>query len=347
MPVSVIVGGQFGSEGKGKVAHEFARLRRGSVAIRVGGPNSGHTVATSDGRTFAFRQLPTAAILPKVVCVIAPGSYVDVDLLLREKATASLDDARLLVDRNALIITADHTGQERQAQLRSRIGSTESGTGAAVVARLSRSPGLKFARDVERLARFMCDTGEILRDRLKSGQRAIIEGTQGFGLSVLHSEDYPYVTSRDTTAAAFVSEAGLSPMDVDEVVLTLRAHPIRVAGNSGPLQSEIDWGTVTLESGSNEPLIERTTVTGNVRRVGRFDPGVVKAAIIHNAPNVIVMNHLDYIDAACRRNGAPTAAALAFVRKAERLIGQKIDFVGTGPDTLIPMGSTAAIAHAS
>jgi len=64
----------------------------------------------------------------------------------------------------------------------------------------------------------------------------IIEGTQGFGLSLLHAADYPYVTSRDTTAAAFVSEAGLSPLDVDDIVLVLRAFPIRVGGNSGPFK---------------------------------------------------------------------------------------------------------------
>ena len=88
-----------------------------------------------------------------------------------------------------------------------------------------------------------------MREHLEAGQRIIIEGTQGFGLSLLHSKYYPFVTSRDTTAAAFVSEAGLSPLDVDDIVLVLRAFPIRVGGNSGPLPNEIDWDTVTSESG--------------------------------------------------------------------------------------------------
>ncbi|MCG8433688.1 MAG: adenylosuccinate synthetase, partial [Gammaproteobacteria bacterium] len=58
------MGGQFGSEGKGKVAHEFARMQRASVAVRVGGSNSGHTVVDPQGAPIVFRHLPTAAILP-------------------------------------------------------------------------------------------------------------------------------------------------------------------------------------------------------------------------------------------------------------------------------------------
>ena len=71
MPVTVIVGGQFGSEGKGKVAHFFAREMGACAAIRVGGPNSGHTVISEKG-PIIFKQLPTAAILPDVQCVL-PG----------------------------------------------------------------------------------------------------------------------------------------------------------------------------------------------------------------------------------------------------------------------------------
>jgi hypothetical protein len=61
MPISVVVGGQFGSEGKGKVALAIARLHHAIAAVRVGGTNSGHTVVRRDGEVCAFRQLPAAA----------------------------------------------------------------------------------------------------------------------------------------------------------------------------------------------------------------------------------------------------------------------------------------------
>ena len=55
MPVTVVVGGQFGSEGKGKVAHHFARTQKASIVVRVGGTNSGHTVVTDSRRFVSIR----------------------------------------------------------------------------------------------------------------------------------------------------------------------------------------------------------------------------------------------------------------------------------------------------
>ncbi len=79
--------------------------------------------------------------------------------------------------------------------------------------------------------------------------RVIVEETQGFGSSPLNARHFPYVTSRDTTASAFLSETGLSPLDVDDVSLVIRSFPIRVEGNSGPLKDEINWATVSKELG--------------------------------------------------------------------------------------------------
>lgn len=340
MPVSVVVGGQFGSEGKGKVALQLARLRGAVAAIRVGGPNSGHTAIDASGRARIFRHLPTAALLPDVACVIAAGSYIDPDVLLGEIADADISPARVLVDPDAVLIQPEHRNQERQNGLKERIGSTLSGTGAAVVARVQRVPELCFAKNEPRLRPIVRPTKPWLRSRLGAGHRIIIEGTQGFGLSLLHSGHYPYATSRDTTAAAFVAEAGLSPLDVDEVALVIRAFPIRVAGASGPLPNEIDWQDVTKESGSKLTIIERTSVTDQIRRVGRFDPDIVRRAIEVNVPSLICLNHLDYVDARCAEGEWPLEAE-AFVAEMERSLEHAIEYVGIGPGELIPRPTTA------
>jgi adenylosuccinate synthase len=332
MPVSVVVGGQFGSEGKGKIALELAQLRDAVAAIRVGGPNSGHTAIDSTGRARIFRHLPTAALLEGVACVIAPGSYIDPDVLLSEIAEVNISPARLLVDPDAVLIRSEHREQERQSGLRERIGSTLSGTGAAVVARVKRLRGLCFAKDEPRLRPIVRPTKPWLRSRLGEGYRVIIEGTQGFGLSLLHSGHYPYATSRDTTAAAFVAEAGLSPLDVDEVVLVIRAFPIRVAGASGPLPNEINWQDLTKQS--KLALIERSSVTNQVRRIGRFDADIVRRAIEVNAPSLIYLNHLDYVDARCAEGEWPPEAE-AFVAEIERSLEHRIEYVGIGPGKLI------------
>src|SRR5271157_924185 len=103
MPVTIVVGGQYGSEGKGKVAHYFAREMRASFVVRCGGPNSGHTVIDEQGRTRIFQQLPTAAILPSVKLAICSGSYIDLDVLFREMDETKIGTARLLIDPDAVI----------------------------------------------------------------------------------------------------------------------------------------------------------------------------------------------------------------------------------------------------
>ena len=336
MPVTVVVGGQFGGEGKGKVVHFLAQETKARIAIRVGGSNSGHTVIDPTGSPIIFRHLPTAAILPDVISVLGAGSYINPDILLREIFRIGLPPNRLLIDPNAMIVTEHELNEERNSLLRQSIGSTLSGTGAAVSKRISRDPSTLFARNEKRLEQYVRPVIPVMREHLEAGQRIIIEGTQGFGLSLLHSKYYPYVTSRDTTAAAFVSEAGLSPLDVDDVVLVLRTFPIRVGGNSGPLTNEIDWEVVTNESGTQIPILEYTSVTKIVRRVGRFDPDIARQAIMVNQPSRTVLNHLDYIDTSCKERGMLTEKATAFVVDVELLIGRKIDYFGFGPALLSP-----------
>ena len=123
----------------------------------------------------------------------------------------------------------------------------------------------------------------------------------------------------------------MSPMNVDEVVLVIRTFPIRVGGASGPLTAEVDWDTVTAESGYSTAICEYTTVTQRIRRVARFEAEVVKRAILHNRPTCIALNHLDYIDAACASTGRVTGRAVDFVETAERSLGARISLLGLGP----------------
>ena len=330
MPVSVVVGGQFGSEGKGKVAHWLAKTQKASIVVRVGGPNSGHTVIDDDNNRRVFRHLPTACLLPDPTLVIGPGSYIDVPVLLKEIEEVRLEASRLIISPRAVVISKAHKQAEREWGLQSRIGSTGSGTGAAVIERARRPGRGILASDDPRLQAFLGDTTAHMRTALKKDARIVIEGTQGFGLSVLHSPNYPYTTSRDTSAAAFVSEAGLSPLDVDQIVLVIRAFPIRVAGCSGPFPHEITWDEIPRNR-DGQGVREYTSVTREVRRVAKFDPEVVRAAIEANSPTTIVLNHLDYLDPAVKKNGRHSCTVERFLRKVEKQIGAPVNFVGCGP----------------
>jgi adenylosuccinate synthase len=330
MPVSVVVGGQFGSEGKGKVAHYLAREMNASVAIRCGGPNSGHTVIDPKGKPIIFQQLPTASILPDISIVLCAGMYIDLEILHREIEIARLSSNRLFIDPNAVIITPEIKQAERDCGLVNFNGSTGSGTGEAVIRRIQRYKEILFAKSEPSLSIFIKDTKSFLSEHLEKENRVILEGTQGFGLSLLHSPFYPFVTSRDTTAAGFLSEAGLSPMHVDNVILTIRAFPIRVAGNSGPLPNEIKWDIISTEGDLKKAVIEMSSVTKKVRRVARFDPFIVKEAIKSNSPTIVVLNHLDYFSEKCIESRKITS----FVRDVERFLNHKIQYLGFGPDQL-------------
>lgn len=216
MPVSVVVGGQFGSEGKGKVALEIVRRDPKVVAaIRVGGTNSGHTAVGADRQTYALRQLPAAAADRSVQVILPPGSYIDIAIFSDEVSRLGLGPGQVAVSPMARIITGEHKAWERAADLSRAIGSTQSGTGAAVMATTARG-ATTFplhsvqAEEVKELQPFLRDTGSVLRSLLDDGKRVVVEGTQGFGLSLLQGGYWPKATSRDTTAAGFLAEAGLS-----------------------------------------------------------------------------------------------------------------------------------------
>ena len=300
MPVSVVVGGQYGSEGKGKVAYHLANEDPDvEIVVRPGGTNSGHTVISDDGLPIALRQLPAASISARPHVVIPSGAYVDVELLLKEMSRTGLSANRLTISPYAHVITEAQKKAEHDEGLTTSIGSTGSGTGAAVRDRVARRPSLSGghqAMDDERLQPFVDDPLDMMRSVLERGRRILVEGTQGFGLSPLHGGAWPKATSRDTTAASFVAETGLSPRDVDRVIMVLRTFPIRVAGSSGPLLNETTWNAIADEAGIGRDLTERTTVTKKIRRVGRFDAGIVRRAIAVNRPSEIVLNHVDYID---------------------------------------------------
>ena len=123
MPVSIVVGGQFGSEGKGKVSLELVRMatERRIAVVRVGGPNSGHTAYDRAGRKFALRQLPAGAVDRNVDVVFPAGSYIDINVLLREIDELDYPRDRIFVSPYANIITPEQKAWEVRSEER-RVG---------------------------------------------------------------------------------------------------------------------------------------------------------------------------------------------------------------------------------
>ena len=333
MNVTVIVGGQFGGEGKGKITAHLCRTYAFDVVVRCGGPNSGHTI-TIDNKSIVLRQIPAGVVNPNTKLFLAAGCLIDINVLLEEIKFFNLTPDRLKIDKNAIIIDEGDIQNETDMKLKDRIGSTCTGVGSAAIKRILRKKDTKLAKDISEFAPYITQVSQEVNELIDRGKRIIIEGTQGFGLSIYHSPYYPYTTSRDTTASGFLSEVGLSPLVVSNVIMVIRTFPIRVGGNSGPLPNEIDWETIQIESGYPYEIREFTTVTNRLRRVGRFDLDIVKKAVIANRPTEIALMGVDYLD--YKNKGAKSHYSLTketkvFISYLEKELEVGIKFIGTGP----------------
>ena len=341
--LTVVVGAQFGSEGKGAIAGYLSRSEESVaplMAARVAGPNAGHTVYDENGRAHKLRQVPVAAVTnPKAELVIAAGSEVDLNVLSDE--IVALEDAgvriieRLWVDRSATLIEPRHLQEESNKNLNYRIGSTAKGIGAARSDRIWRIAGLVGDRMV---GLKYANTAALMQEHLRDGGRVLVEGTQGYGLG-LHTHYYPQVTSSDCRAIDFLAMAGLSPwadyIDGDfEVWLVARTYPIRVAGNSGPLYRETSWAELGLAP-------ETTTVTQRIRRVGLWDQQLVFDAIAANGgpgPNVsLALTMFDYLLPSMAGETKLNDSARTAHARLEDELGVAIELVGTSPTTVVDL----------
>ncbi|MAT70863.1 MAG: hypothetical protein CMJ58_15215 [Planctomycetaceae bacterium] len=336
MPATVVVGGQYGSEGKGKVTTLRALQESQPWVVRCGGPNSGHSTAV-DGEETILRQLPAAAGQEDARLLLSAGCAIDEEVLVDEIHRCRIKKDRLFIDPRAVLVEdADRLEEEALSR---EIGSTGSGTGAALVRRMRRQSGVRLASASEQLNRLATvrTIAPFLHRALEEGDRVIIEGTQGFGLSLLHGEHYPCVTSRDTTASGFASEAGISPRDIDEVIMVIRTFPIRVAGYSGPLGNELSWYDVHRASGSPRVEEEYTSVTKRVRRVGAFDLAQVRKAAAYNRPTslaVMGLDRLDHRDRSVSSLKDLSPQSLDFLAMLRVELGLPFSWVGTGFKTM-------------
>lgn len=323
--VSVVVGGQYGSEAKGAVAGRLASLGRNTdtlgserqvVGVRVGGPNAGHTVygkcptGCTDVHTeqvgnelhpWRLRQVPVAAVTNRVAALlIAAGSEIDPVVLKDE--IEQLDSAgynvsrRLMLDRSATILTQEHIEREATSDLTDRLGSTAKGIGAARsdrIWRIAKTVNDEAGGEFKDMS--VVYGASYLTGALSVGAHVVVEGTQGYGLG-LHTSYYPQVTSGDTRAIDFLAQAGISPwancVNELEVWIAVRTKPIRVAGNSGPMVGETSWDKLGIKP-------EKTTVTRKTRRVARFDTGLVAQAVhanggINNPKVKLALMMVDY-----------------------------------------------------
>lgn len=296
--VHCIVDGQFGSTGKGALSAYLAEQsllgnQHFEGAIYSGGPNSGHT-CYFEGERIVCKQLPTFSVYlslrDKIVPIyLSAGAIIDRDTLKKE---ADLyPRIPIFVHPNATIVTDEDKLAEQEGFI-ARVAGTRSGTGAALMRKISRDPKAIAQNSLGDIARNVV----IQNHRIKPERNSyFMEISQGFSLGI-NSHFYPKVTSRECTVMQGLADARIAPRNLARTFMAIRTFPIRVgdvdghsSGNWYSDQHETSWENIGVAP-------EITTVTKRVRRVASFSMDQFYDACYANDPDVVFISHMDYLD---------------------------------------------------
>jgi adenylosuccinate synthase len=325
MTVTIIVGGFWGDEGKGKIISYLAYTEDPAIIARGGvGTNAGHTVVF-EGKKFGLRMIPSGFTSKKSRLLIGAGVLVDPAIFLKEIKETGCDN-RIGIDYQAGIIDEVHREKDQKDKHYSeKIGSTGTGCGPANADRARRT--LRLAKDVSELEPYLTDVSIELNEAIEAGKNVILEGTQGTMLSLFHGT-YPFVTSKDVSAPQICSDVGVGPTKVDEVVIVFKAFMTRVG--EGPMP-----GTLSEEESEKRGWVEFGTVTGRPRRSAPIDFDIARKAIRLNGATQIALTKLDIVFpdiAGANSADKLTKEALEFIANIEQETGIPVTFIGTGPE---------------
>jgi adenylosuccinate synthase len=326
MPCTIIVGAFWGDEGKGKIISYLALKDNLDFCVRTGSVNAAHTVLY-EGKKYALHMVPAAFINPKTRLLIAAGANVDVKTFFSEVELTQVQ-GRIGIDKSASIIEEKHSAQDKASAINQGIGTTGRGVGPAIEERVRRTA--KLAKDIPELKPYLADQVQEVNDGLDTEKKVLLEGTQGFMLSLFLGGGYPYVTGRDTGASAIASEAGVGPTRVDDVIIVYKSFITRVG--AGPLPGEI-----TKEEAQKRGWFEVAAGTGRDRRSAPFDFDLAKKTAKINGATQAAMTKLDAIFPNCRgtkKYGDLPKEAKDFIKEVEDKTCVPITLIGTGPEAL-------------
>jgi adenylosuccinate synthase len=325
MPCTVIVGAFWGDEGKGKIISYIALKDKLDFCVRTGSVNAAHTVWI-EGKKYALHMVPAAFVHEKCRLLIGAGANVHVARFLEEVELTKVKN-RMGIDKQASIIEEKHSVQDKTNAHLKGIGTTGWGVGPALEERVARTA--KLAKDVPELQPFLADVPNEINEGIDSGKKVLLEGTQGFMLSLFYGT-YPYVTGRDTSAAAICSEAGVGPARVDDVLIVYKSFITRVG--AGPLPGEI-----TKEEAIKRGWFETAAGTGRDRRSAPFDFELAEKTAKINGATEAAVTKLDSMFPKCqsaRKFDALPNEAKHFIKEIENRTGIPVTLIGTGPEAL-------------
>jgi len=325
----IVVGAQWGDEGKGRIIDALARKADAVVRFQ-GGSNAGHTVVVN-GEKFVFHLIPSGALRPEKKCIIGNGVVVDPKELLNELESLhsrGIEVNNLYLSSNAHVIMPYHQKIEEieeEQRGKNRIGTTRKGVGPAYQDKAARRGirvadlldkdtlsnklrinlefwkslcGLKFSLEEilkqyleygKKLEKYIVDTSLIIHELVKENKAILFEGAQGSLLDVDHGT-YPFVTSSNATAGGACIGTGVGPTRIDKVLGVAKAYTTRVGEGPFPTEIKNEVGELIRKRGQ-----EYGATTGRARRCGWFDGVVLRYAVRVNGLDGLVLTKLDVL----------------------------------------------------
>jgi adenylosuccinate synthase len=328
MSNTIVVGAQWGDEGKGKIV-DYLTEKTDVVVRAAGGNNAGHTVI-NNGTKYILHLIPSGILWEDKMCVIGNGVVMDILGLLEEMA--KLRGQGVKITPANLKIMPYHKGLDKAREAKrgdKKIGTTGRGIGPAYADKVERG-GLRavlltkpdvLAQEVRdrivlhnvtlreagvdevpveetitqvlaaaaELAPFITNTAVYCHEAIKAGKSLLFEGAQGTYLDIDHGT-YPFVTSSNTTSGGACTGSGVPPRMIDKVVAVAKAYTTRVG--SGPFITENeDIGDMLHNMGR-----EFGATTGRARRCGWLDAVLVRYAVMINGADELAITNLDGLD---------------------------------------------------
>ena len=327
--VHILVGAQWGDEGKGKWV-DILSSDKDIVARFQGGNNAGHTLYVNNEK-IVLHQLPSGIFQKQKVSALLSGVVVNpVQLALEIDSVAdkvTLDADNLWISEKAHVITPYHIylDQKNESQSATPIGTTKRGIGPTYSNKIDRTgirmisyideahrkewlshllesspefkrsyeenaqPWKEFEQAAEKLKPFVQAAEQRVRNELKNGKSLMLEGAQGTLLDISHGT-YPFVTSSSTISGGAISSLGMDPRKVTKIYGIAKAYVTRVGEGPFPTELKDEIGKKLGEKGH-----EFGATTNRPRRCGWFDAVAMRYAAEVNGFDVVLLNKMDIL----------------------------------------------------
>ncbi|GAA7078395.1 adenylosuccinate synthase [Helicobacter pylori] len=342
----VVVGIQWGDEGKGKIVDRIAKDYDFVVRYQ-GGHNAGHTIVHK-GVKHSLHLMPSGVLYPQCKNIISSAVVVSIKDLCEEISTFEDLENRLFISDRAHVILPYHAKKDAFKEKSQNIGTTKKGIGPCYEDKMARSGirmgdllddkileerlnahfkaiepfkeaydlGENYEKDLReyfktyapKICPFIKDATSMLIEANQKGEKILLEGAQGTLLDI-DLGTYPFVTSSNTTSASACVSTGLNPKAINEVIGITKAYSTRVGNGPFPSEDTTPMGDHLRTKGA-----EFGTTTKRPRRCGWLDLVALKYACALNGCTQLALMKLDVLDGI-----DAIKVCVAYERKGERL----------------------------